>query len=100
MAFNNLGLALGMTLKFYISVTKGLKLNVGFRGLGANSYVCRSYRGKTVRGEAKDLMAMELFKKYVQIECGFFLFYSSSINIVCLKGFTMNFFKLPGTDTF
>ena len=26
--FNNLGLALGMTLKFYTSVTKGLKLKV------------------------------------------------------------------------
>ena len=27
--FNNLGLALGMALKFYTSVTKGLKLKVG-----------------------------------------------------------------------
>ena len=26
--FNNMGLALGMTLKFYTSVTKGLKLKV------------------------------------------------------------------------
>ena len=29
MKFNNLGLALGMALKFYTSVTKGLKLKVG-----------------------------------------------------------------------
>ena len=32
--FNNLGLALGVALKFYTSVTKGLKLKVRkFRGL-------------------------------------------------------------------
>ena len=32
--FNNLGIALGMSLKFYASVTKGLKLKVRkFRGL-------------------------------------------------------------------
>ena len=37
-----------MTLKFYTSVTKGLKLKV--KVLGANSNVCRSYRGKTGRG--------------------------------------------------
>ena len=43
--FNNLGLALGMALKLYISVAKGLKRKV----LGANSYVCRSYKGKTDR---------------------------------------------------
>ena len=48
--FNNLGLALGTNLKFYTSVAKGLKLKVRkFLG-GANSYVCRSYRGKTGRG--------------------------------------------------
>ena len=44
--FNNLGLALGIALKFYVSVTKGLKLKV-FR---ASSYDCGSYRGKTGRG--------------------------------------------------
>ena len=37
---NNLGLTLGMNLKFYTSVVKTKSLNV----LEANSYVCRSYR--------------------------------------------------------
>ena len=37
--FNNLGLAIGTNLK-----TKSQKV------LGANSYVCRSYRGKAGRG--------------------------------------------------
>ena len=46
--FNNLGLARGTNLKFYTSVAKRSKLKV--RQLGANSYVCRSYRGKTGRG--------------------------------------------------
>ena len=41
--FNNLELSLGITLKFYTSVAKNLKLKV----LGTNFYVCRSYRGKT-----------------------------------------------------
>ena len=36
-----------MNLKFCTSVGKGLKLKV--RRFGANSYVCRSYRGKTGR---------------------------------------------------
>ena len=45
---NNLGLALDKNLKFYTSVVKGLKLKV--RKFGDNSYVCRSYWGKTVRG--------------------------------------------------
>ena len=44
--FNNLELALGANLKFYTTVAEGPKLIV----LGANSYVCRSYRGKTGRG--------------------------------------------------
>ena len=39
-----LGLALDMALQFYSSVAKGLKLKV----LGANFYVCRSYREKLV----------------------------------------------------
>ena len=43
--FNNLELALDRNLKFYTSVANGLKLKV----LGANSYVYRSYRGKTGR---------------------------------------------------
>ena len=35
MKFNNLGLALGMDLKFYISVAEGLRLKVGLvRGGG------------------------------------------------------------------
>ena len=46
--FNNLGLALSMTLKFYSSVGKGLKLKVR-KIFGVNSYVCRSYRGRTGR---------------------------------------------------
>ena len=41
--FNNLELSLGITLKFYTSVAKNVKLKV----LGTNFYVCRSYRGKT-----------------------------------------------------
>ena len=41
--FNNLELSLGITLKFYTSVAKNLKLKV----LGTNFYVCRSYKGKT-----------------------------------------------------
>ena len=44
--FNNLRLALGTNLNFYTSVAKGLKLKV----LGANSYVCRSFEGKTGKG--------------------------------------------------
>ena len=41
-------LALVMALKFYASVAKGLKLK--FRKcLGANSCVCRGYRGRTGR---------------------------------------------------
>ena len=40
--FNYLGLALGTKWNIYTSVAKGLKRKV----LGANSYVCRSYRGK------------------------------------------------------
>ena len=45
--FNNLGLALGTNLEFYTSVAKGLKLKVR-KFFRANSYVCRSYRGKLV----------------------------------------------------
>ena len=39
-------LALVITLKFYTSVAKGLKLKVR-KFWGAVYYVCRSYRGKT-----------------------------------------------------
>ena len=46
--FNNLGLALGMVLKFYRSVAKGLKLKFS-KFLGLILYVCRSYQGKTDR---------------------------------------------------
>ena len=45
--FNNLGMALGMSLKFYANVAKGLKLSKSQKVLGANSYVSGSYRGKT-----------------------------------------------------
>ena len=45
----NLGLTLGMTLKFYTSVTKRVKTNIR-KVLWAKSYVCSSYRGKTGRG--------------------------------------------------
>ena len=45
--FNNLGLALGLALKFYKTVAKELKLKV--KVFGANSYVSRSYREKTGR---------------------------------------------------
>ena len=47
--FNNLGVALGTNLKFYTSLSKGSKLKVR-KFWRANSYVCRSYRGKTGRG--------------------------------------------------
>ena len=43
--FNNLKLALGTNLKFYTSVTKGLKPKARHFG-GTSSYVCRSYRVK------------------------------------------------------
>ena len=46
--FNNLGLTLCINLKFYTSVAKELKLK--FREFWGNSYVCRSYRGKTGKG--------------------------------------------------
>ena len=39
-----------MSLKFYTSVEEGLKIKVR-KFKGAKSYVCRSYRGKTGRGE-------------------------------------------------
>ena len=42
-------LGLGTNLKLYTSVGKGLKLK-SQKYLGANSYICRSYRGKTGRG--------------------------------------------------
>ena len=43
--FNNLGLALGTNLQ----LGKRIKTE-SQQVLGANSYVCRSYRGKTGRG--------------------------------------------------
>ena len=43
--FNNFGLALGMTLKFYTSVSKGLRLKFE-KFWGTYSTVCRSYKGK------------------------------------------------------
>ena len=45
--FNSLRLALGMALKFYTILAKGLKLKV--KVFGANSYFRRSYWGKTGR---------------------------------------------------
>ena len=47
--FNNLGLAIGMALKFYASLAKGLKLKVK-KCWGTSSNVCRSYRGKIGKG--------------------------------------------------
>ena len=44
-----MGLALGRNLRVCTSAAKGLKLKVR-KFLGANSYVCRSYMGKTGRG--------------------------------------------------
>ena len=46
---NNMVLEQGLTLNFYTSVTEGLKLKAR-KIWGANSNVCRSYRGKTSRG--------------------------------------------------
>ena len=45
--FNNLGLALGNALRFYISEAKRSKLEV--KVLGASSYDSRIYRGKNGR---------------------------------------------------
>ena len=45
---NYLGLALGIALKSYTNVAKDLKQSQ--KVLGANSYICRSYRGKTGKG--------------------------------------------------
>ena len=47
--FNNLVLALGMAIKFYTIVAKGLKLK-SQKVFGADSYVCRRCRRKTGRG--------------------------------------------------
>ena len=49
--FNNLGLALGMSLKFYTTVAQGLKLKV--KVLGANSEIRKSDTGKTVGGDGE-----------------------------------------------
>ena len=49
--FNNLRLAMGMTLKFYTSMAKRVETK-SQKVLGANSYVYGSYRGKT--GRVKD----------------------------------------------
>ena len=63
---NNLGLALGMTFKFYTSVAKELKLKVKI--LGPNPFVLQSYRvknGRWVRGRgwgAKRLSRVNLTK--------------------------------------
>ena len=48
--FNNLWLALGMTLKFYTNVAKGLKLEKTKiqKVFTANSYGSRIYRGKKI----------------------------------------------------
>ena len=59
-----MGLALGMTLKFYSTVTKRLKLKVR-KFLGATSNVCRSYRGKTGRGPFRPSILNRVNKKYV-----------------------------------
>ena len=53
--FNNLGLALGMALKFYTSMAKGLK--------GTNFYVCRSYRGKSGRVDLFDPSILNRVKR-------------------------------------
>ena len=47
--FNNLGLALGMVLKFNTSMAEKLELKV-INFWEQNSYICRSYKGKTSRG--------------------------------------------------
>ena len=47
--FNNLGLALGMALKFNTNVAEKVKIK-SQKVLGGNSYICRSYKGKTDRG--------------------------------------------------
>ena len=47
--FDNLGLAQGTNFKFYTSMAKRVK-SKSQKVLGANSYVCISYRRKTGRG--------------------------------------------------
>ena len=47
--FNNLGLALGMALK--TKYQRGRKVKIKSQKFsGANSYICKSYKGKTGRG--------------------------------------------------
>ena len=46
--FNNLELAIGMAVKFYTSVEKGLKVKVK-KKLGSNSCYCRNCKEKTGR---------------------------------------------------
>ena len=48
--FDNLGLVLAMALKFHTRVAKGLIKTKFQKDFWANSYVCRSCRGKTGRG--------------------------------------------------
>ena len=48
--FSNLRLALGMALKCY-ALESGKRVKTKSQNVfGANSYVCRGYRGKTGRG--------------------------------------------------
>ena len=74
---NNLGLAVAMAWKLYTSVGKGLKLKVR-KFLEANSYVSRSYRGKTGRGLSPSWIELTLLfqlfnKKTTQNYCFKFL---------------------------
>ena len=61
--FNNLGLALGVTLTFYTSVAKRAKTKTQ-KVFWAKPYVCRSYRGKTVR-EAIPPLILNRVKKEI-----------------------------------
>lgn len=47
---NNLGLALGIALRFYVSVAKRTETK-SKKVFGANSYVCRSNKGKAGMGD-------------------------------------------------
>ena len=62
--FNNLGLALGMTLKFYTNVTKGLKLKVkkfwglisSFVEIAGEKLIGGSFCTPSILNGAKDLI--------------------------------------------
>ena len=73
MKFNNLGQALGTNLTIYTSHSKGLIKTKSQKVLGPNSYICRSYRGKT--GGGGGLFEPEFhFELYTRKVCEMFVY--------------------------